>query len=385
MFESFLESLLYILPFLGVISALVFVHELGHYLVARKYDAGVEVFSIGFGPEILGWTDKNKTRWKLSLIPLGGYVKFLGDSDPSSKPDFEKLKNFSEEDKAKTLMAKSPRERFWISFGGPLANYILTILLFTFLFVVNGKKESDPVIGAVIEGSAANQMGLLPGDRILKITLEKKGEAENTFETVLVDHFRVLQRTINKNPGIPLVLDIERNGQTLSLKGAPEAKKEGNMAIGLLGVTPLLKSYPLHEAFIESLKTTADLSIRTLQAVWSAITGLGSGEGELGGLFTIAKGAHDYAGMGLFVLLEFMAVLSLSLGLINLFPIPILDGGHMVIYVLEMIRGKPLNEKVLDKAFKVGLYMVIALMIYSHWNDIKRYQLIQKVMSFFNI
>jgi regulator of sigma E protease len=376
MWDIIVYGIMYTWPFLLVLTVLVFFHELGHYLAARRYGVDVEVFSIGFGPEIIGWTDKAGTRWKISLIPLGGYVRFAGDADAASRPDFESLNQLSVEAKGKTLNAKPPLQRLVVAAAGPFANFLLSIVVFIFLFSLVGRREALPIIGGVKPQSVAEQIGLQPGDKVVSIQEEGQELPQD------IKSFRQFQTLINKNPNKTLELTIERHSEVLKLKAIPAALADHG-GIGYLGIMPVFKSYNVWQAIPEGFKETWEISIQTLETFGSMFIGKQDAS-QLGGMFTIAKYSHDFAMQGWIYLLEFLAILSLNLGLINLFPIPMLDGGHIVFHLIEIFRGKPVGEKAQEWAFKGGFFILISLMIFSHWNDVMRFNFFGTLKQYLN-
>lgn len=355
----------YIIPFLIVLSILVFVHELGHYLVARYNGVGVDVFSIGFGPEVFGWNDKAGTRWKVSWFPLGGYVKMVGDADAASTPDHKALKKMEKDLRARSLYYKTVWQRIAVSVAGPVANYLFAIALFAILFATVGQRYTVPVIQGFQEGSVAEKAGFQIGDRIKDIN----GEQINRFEDIPV--------IVQAHAGNVLQVVIDRNGHILILSVTPilsEIKDHfGHVhKVGLLGIkgseTGYIKRdwwnswwYATEEAF--------SLSWQTLKALGQIMVGAKSADG-LGGPLRIAQMSGEIAQSGFIALFWFMALLSVNLGLINLFPVPMLDGGHLLFYFIEAVRGKPLSEKAQEWGFRVGFGLIIALMVFATWNDI---------------
>lgn len=379
--EWIANSTSYIIPFLVVITIIVFFHELGHYIAARINKVHVECFSIGFGPELFGWNDKRKTRWKVCIIPLGGYIKMAGDAGASSKPDQSKISKATEKERESFIHTKKPWQKIVVAASGPVANFILTIVLLSIVFATSGKKEGDPVVGAVIEGSVAESIGLKAGDRFEKVEIQQEGEPLKSHE---ISHFRQVEKLTNDNAGKPLIFTIKRGSEVLTVTGTPRDVQDEslNVSVGRLGIMPVINRYPLLTSIVEGVKVTWDLTVRTLVAIGNMLIGREDAS-QLGGLFLIAKGAHDFFEQGLGFLLEFMAILSLNLGIINLFPIPMLDGGHIVFYLVEAIRGRPVSEKAQEYAFRVGFVLLIGLMIFSHFNDILRYNFFGKIMSLF--
>lgn len=352
-----------IVPFLIILTVLVYVHEMGHYIVARLCGVRVEVFSIGFGPEIFGWTNKRSgTRWKISLIPLGGYVKMFGDLNAASMPD-ETLE-LTEEEKAQAFPHKTLGQRSWIVAAGPLANFAFAIVLLAGLFVTVGQPFTPAVVDAVLPDSAAEAAGIQPEDRIVAIEGEE------------IERFEELERIISLSAGKELRIEIERGGENLELLAIPrQTIKEdifGNKhESGLLGVQSLRMEFTVHpihvalwRATTETISTTGDV----LVGVWQIISQQRSFE-ELGGPIRIAQMSGQVAKIGIATTISFMALLSINLGLINLFPIPILDGGHLLFYGIEALRGRPLGEKAQEYGFRIGLALVMSLIIAVTWND----------------
>ena len=353
-------------PFLVILTVLVFVHELGHYLIARYNGVRVEVFSIGFGPEIFGWTDRARTRWKFSLIPLGGYVKFFGDMNAASMPDPRAI-SLSEDEQDEAFPNKRLSQRAWIVAGGPLANFLFAVVALAGLFILVGQPFTPAVVGDVQPDSAAAESGMLPGDRILEIS----GTGIERFEEV--------QRIVRLSPDQPLEITVERDGAQEVLIAVPRRTvfddNFGNkQEIGLLGVSRSGVEYKQHgpvEAVWRAGEETIAITLGTLKAVGQIISGSRSTE-ELGGPLRIAKMSGQVAEVGIVSVVWFMAVLSINLGLINLFPVPMLDGGHLLFYAIEALRGRPLGDRAQEYGFRIGLALVLSLMVFATWNDIVR-------------
>lgn len=363
----------YLIPFLVVLTILVFVHELGHYLVARRCGVRVEVFSIGFGPEIFGITDRTGTRWKFSAIPLGGYVKFFGDANAASQPG-EEASALDEEERKVSFHHKRLGQRAWIVAAGPLANFLFAVVALAGLFIFFGQPFTPAEVGEVQPESAAAEAGIEPGDRIVEIN------------GTTIERFEEVQRIVRLSPGSEMSMVVERAGERVVLSVTPERQEvEDNFGnrhtIGLLGVSRSGMEYRRHDPFTAVWRAggeTVVLTGATLQAVGQIISGTRSTK-ELGGPVRIAQMSGDVADAGLVNLLWFMAILSINLGLINLFPIPMLDGGHLVFYAIEAIRGRPLGERAQEYGFRIGLALVLSLMIFVTWNDLVQLQ----VFSFF--
>ena len=353
----------YVIPFLFVLTVLVFFHELGHYWVARRNGVRVEVFSIGFGPEIYGFNDKHGTRWRFSAIPLGGYVKMFGENFAQDEPEEE----LTDEEKEVSFFHKGLGQRAAIVAAGPAANYLLTIVLWTGLFAFAGSPILLAGIGNVQPDSAAMAAKLKPGDQVVAINDQK------------VTSFDDLRAVVSKNPGVKLNFSILRDGNPIQLSATPKAQtvseKDGiKREIGLLGVSPDLKQikYEPQNPFMAAwmaTKRAIDYTGLILKYLGEMLTGQRTAE-ELGGPLRIAQMSGEVAQGGWINLINFMAVLSLNLGLINLFPIPVLDGGHLVMYGAEAVRGRPLSLKVQEYSFRVGFILVMFLIVFATWNDL---------------
>ncbi|XYK81182.1 MAG: RIP metalloprotease RseP [Labrenzia sp.] len=361
----------YMVPFLFVLTIVVFFHELGHFAVARWCNVKVDAFSIGFGRELFGWYDKHGTRWKVSLIPLGGYVKFAGDENAASVPDREYIASMSEEERRTAFIAKPVWQRAAIVAAGPIANFILAVIIFAGIFMAYGKPQLLPVVSTVIEGSAAETAGIQTGDRILSINDKP------------LSYFEDLKWTVRHNPDQPLVLGIERDGAELSATVIPVYVTDVNqfgveyreprigVAIASDENTRILKQLGVGGALWEGVLRTYKIIYDTINFIGEMFAGEQSPQ-QLGGPIQIAQVSGTVAQFGLIELISLAGFLSVSIGFINLLPIPILDGGHLVFYAAEAIRGKPLNEKVQEVGFRIGLGLVLMLMVFATWNDIWR-------------
>lgn len=354
----------WVIPFLFVLSVLVFVHELGHYFIARWCGVRVEVFSIGFGPELFGLCDRAGTRWKFSAVPLGGYVKMFGENDFEDDDDEPEM---SEDEKAVSFHHKSLRARTAIVAGGPAANFLFAIILWAGLFAVVGMPKPLAGVGTVQENSAAAEAGLQQGDTILRIN------------GVDVTWFEDVRTIVRVNPGIPLSLEVARGDSTLVIDATPAGTvapddASGRTMIGLLGFTPDVNQLGYERvgpltAVWAGIERTYSLTAQILSAIGQIITGERTAD-ELGGPLRIAQLSGEMAQGGVINLILFMAMLSINLGLINLFPIPMLDGGHLAFYAAEAVRGKPLDKRLQEYGFRFGLALVLLLMIFATWNDI---------------
>lgn len=356
----------YAVPFLVVITVIVFFHELGHYLFARLNGVRVEVFSIGFGRELFGWNDRHGTRWKVALLPLGGYVRMFGQSDVG--PDGDGSENWTEQQKAEAFPNKTVMQRFWVVLGGPLANFILAIVLFAGVFAFVGKSETLPEASVVLENSAAERAGIQAGDLIVAI------------DGQVIERFDDLQYMISTRPGVPLSVEILRDGETEMLEVVPDAVVEvddlGNeREVGRLGISTTSVIYervPVGEALWGGVEETWRWVARIFDFLGQVITGNQSSQ-DLAGPLGIAQMSGTVAEYGVANLVMFMAILSVNLGLINLFPIPMLDGGHLLFYIIEAVRGRPLSERAQEYGFMVGIGLVGALFLFVTFNDLTRF------------
>ena len=447
----------YVIPFLVVLSILVFVHEYGHYIVARWNGVRVDVFSIGFGTELFGFTDKAGTRWKFSLLPLGGYVKMHGDADASSSTVDQEAAIDPD-----SFPAKNVFQRMSIIAAGPLANILFAAVALALLFMIVGRPFTPATVGNVEAGSPAAVAGLMPFDQViavdgdeiesfeefrtieresagveLLVTVERDGEtldlpmapAKVTREDVRLDQtfeigdlgigppltpadvanvrpdgaaaeaglepgdriiavdgqpmasFEDLQAVVSTSADVSLLLTVEREGATLDLPITPrpveitDEQTGETQTIGLIGVERPLP--PLHRvgpvtALIDGLAETWRLTTLILSAVWELITGQGSTD-DVGGPIRIAQITGELTKDGIFPAVMFTVMLSINLGLINLFPIPVLDGGHLVMLFIELVRGKPLNERSQEIAFRFGLALVLSLMVFATLQDLSRF------------
>lgn len=351
--------------FLVLLTPLVFVHELGHFLVARLCGVRVEVFSIGFGRELFGRTDRHGTRWKFSLLPLGGYVRMFGQA-PNELEGGELPVEMSAEDRAVSFMHKSVGRRAAIVAAGPAANFIFAVVVLAILFSAFGKVFTSPVIDEVTADSAAAEAGLLPGDRILALN----GRNIATFEEVA--------EFIPINLDQPLELTVDRSGTQLTVTALPKivVRKDllgKEVRSALLGVGsnhrgPIVKLGPL-EAVGEAVDYTYTKTVDMLRGLWQMVSGVRPAS-EIGGVLRIASVSGAVAGVGFYELTILAVLLSINLGLINLFPVPMLDGGHLAYYAVEAARGRPLSEGAQEWGLKIGLAMVLSLMLFATWNDL---------------
>jgi regulator of sigma E protease len=374
MIEFLNHGLTYIVPFLIILTVLVFVHELGHYLIARWNGVRIEVFSIGFGPELFGWWDRAGTRWKFSTIPLGGYVKMFGDSDASSGLPVPGIARLAPAERDVSFHYKRLGQRAAIVAAGPAANFLFAVAVLAILFTTYGQPFTPAEVGQVQPGSAAEQGGIHPGDVIVSID----GSAVQRFEDV--------QQIVRLNPGVPMTIGVRRDGKEQTLNVTPSrtelTDRFGNhYQIGLLGIARSGMEYVKRDpasAIIQAGTETWDLSVSTLKAMWQIIIGTRATD-ELGGPLRIAQMSGEVAQGGVVAVLWFMAVLSINLGLINLFPVPVLDGGHLLFYAAEAVRGKPLGQRAQEYGFRIGLALVLTLMVFATWNDLVHLRIVEFV------
>ena len=463
--EFLIGLVTYVLPFLVVLTVLVFVHEMGHYLVARWNGVRVEVFSIGFGPELYGWTGKSGTRWKIASIPLGGYVKFFGDSNAASAADSDLVSTLSPDEQAVSFHHKRLGQRAAIVAAGPIANFLYAIVVLAGLFIFYGQRITPPEIGRVLPDGAGAAAGLVAGDVVLEIDGDTVTRFEDVNEAVFmnpdrtipivvrrgddrltlsvtptevetdpangpvslfgvidvfpankavigavrpdspaeaagflagdhivridnapVDNFERLQDVVAASAGRELRVDVVREGEEVRLRVAAErhtTETAGGVAVDrwLLGIEraprPLYRHGPL-SALGEAVKVSVNMVDRTFEYVGQMIMGT-RGTEELGGPLRIAHVSGQAAQGGLEQLVLLSVLLSLNLGIINLFPVPVLDGGHLLFYACEAIRGKPLTERMQEYAFRVGLMMILGLTVFVTWNDLVNLRVVEYI------
>lgn len=359
--------------FLFVITVVVFFHELGHFLVGRYFGVRVDVFSVGFGREIVGFTDRHGTRWKLSWIPVGGYVKFAGDADAASTPDHEAAARMSAQERAQALPFKPVGQRAAVAAAGPVANFILAIVLLTGLLLYSGHTVISPLIGHVGEGTPAAAAGLKTGDLVVSIDGTK------------ITDFQQLPEIISVSGGKTLAFGIRRGGQEMTLPVKPRLMESrdvlGNMGDQvMIGVGPSrnatvsVEHYGPVGAFAAACTQTWNIAKTTILGVAQILGGHGSAD-QLRGPAGIAQMTGQVAAFGFLALLNLVAILSVSIGLANLFPIPLLDGGHLLYYACEAVLGRPLGARAQEVGFRLGLVLVLGLMLLSTWNDVARWNL----------
>ena len=361
----------YILPFIVLILVVVFIHEYGHYYFAKRYGVGVTDFSIGFGKELFGWKDKHGTRWKICWIPLGGYVKFFGDRNVFSQADQEKLlKKYNEEDRKKLFTLKPLYQRALIVFGGPLANFLLALVIFFFIYSFYGKDFTPAVINEVQKDSPAMVGGLKQNDIILKIDGNEVKSIMDvskfiTMSTAEIIDFKVKRSydelTLKIKPNLILSEDNlgnKVNKRIVGIKLSPYNNEINHVKLGP------------GQAIYYSAKEVYFVSVSSLKYIGAMIFGKAD-TSQLGGPIRIAKISGQVAEFGLIAFISMMAYISISLGLVNLFPIPLLDGGHLMFYAFEKVLGRPLSQKTQESFFRIGMFLLITLMFFTTFNDLK--------------
>jgi regulator of sigma E protease len=373
-------------PFLVALTVLIFVHELGHYLVARWCKVKVEVFSLGFGTELKGWTDRTGTRWKICAVPLGGYVKMFGESSTVEDDETKEPRPMTAEEKSVSFHHKTLLQRAAIVVAGPAVNYIFAAIAFAALFVVAGVPQTDPneplpaVVGGVSAGSPAAQAGFQAGDKVINIGGEP------------ITLFTDLQRVIRANPGVLLPVTVERGGSEVALKVVPSSQETtdrsgAKITVGQLGVSadPGKIEY-VRQPFVKSIWLGIErcyiVSARILGYIHEVFAGRQSAD-EVGGILRIAQMSGQVAETGLANYITFLAVLSVNLGLINLFPVPLLDGGHLAFYAIEAVRGRPLGQRAQEYGFRIGLVLVVALFLFATWNDLVHLKFFEFIANLF--
>ena len=361
-----------IIAFLCAIGPLVFFHELGHYWVARWFGVGAEQFSIGFGREIAGWTDKRGTRWKVGWLPLGGYVRFVGDMNPASQPDPKA--SIPPDIQATAFHLRPWWQRFLIVLAGPLANFLLAIAIFVGFFVAFGAPQTPNVVAGVTAGSAAERAGLRIGDRIV----EMDGRSTPTFE--MIGHVASL------NPGEPVVIRVQRGTRELELTATLSVVEETDrfgrqFRFGQLGIPNpgrQMVEVDAVDLIPAAVDRTVILTRSMVEGLWQIISGRRTVK-ELGGPLRIAQIAGQQASIGWIDFVSLVALISINLGFINLLPVPMLDGGHLVFYVAEGIRRRPVSERAQDWAFRGGLALLLALLLFTTVNDLASFGLFERL------
>ncbi len=368
MLESLMNGMTVLLSFLLVLGVVVFFHELGHFLVARWCGVSVKAFSIGFGREIFGFYDRHGTRWRVAWLPLGGYVKFMDDESAASTPSSDAIRNMTPEERAGSFHLKPVWQRAAVVAAGPIANFILAIVIFAAMFAVYGLTTLEPRVGSVVEGSPAAAAGVKADDLVLKIQGQE------------IDDFADLQRIVTISPEQDLEFVVDRGGQLVTLTIRPKLTEHEDALAGkvtrpIIGITSKPGAERLHrevgvgEAVVLGVDRTGMIISSTLSFIVDLFRGRQSAD-QLGGPIRIADVSGQVAKFGIQPLLHFIGVISVSIGLLNLFPIPLLDGGHLMFYAVEAVRRKPLSERTQEIGFRIGLAIVLMLMVFATVNDL---------------
>jgi regulator of sigma E protease len=364
---------LVLIAFLCALGPLVFFHELGHYLVARLFKIPAETFSIGFGRELIGWTDRQGTRWKVSWLPLGGYVKFVGDMGPAGDP--ADLEHIPEHLRDRAFQLRPVWQRFLVVLAGPVANFVLAIAIFATFFATVGAPTSS-VVGAISPNSPAARAGIQPGDRIISLA----GRATPTF----ADLFNATA----VRPGETVVVEVQRRGATSMLQvtlgtSTLQAANGQKIRRGLLGIganKSALQPMPIAQAIPEAVNQTFRLTGAIIDGLGQMVRGYVSPK-QIGGPISIAKVAGDVATLGPLEFIGLLALLSINLGFINLLPVPMLDGGHLFFYVVEAIRRRPISVATLDWAFRGGLALILTLLLFATGNDLGLWNKLERLIG----
>ena len=361
----------FIIPFIILIVVVVFIHEYGHYYFAKKYGVGVTDFSIGFGKEIFGWNDKSGTRWKICLIPLGGYVKFFGDRNVFSQSDQEELiKKYNEEDRKKLFVLKPIYQRSIIVAAGPIANFILAAVIFLFIYMFAGKDFTPAVINKVQIESPASEAGLKKNDIILEIDNKEVKSILDVSKFITMSTSDIIDFKVKRiDDEILFKVEPRLIDSTDNLGNKIKKRIVGIELSPLNDQINHVKLGPA-KALYYSLYEVYFVSVSSLKYLGSMIYGSGDTT-QLGGPIRIAKITGQVAEFGIIPFLSIMAYISISLGLINLFPIPLLDGGHLMFYAIEKVMGRPLSQKTQEGFFRIGMFLLLSLMFFATFNDLK--------------
>ena len=358
-----------LIPFLFVLTIVVFVHEMGHYLVGRWCGIGVKAFSIGFGPELFGFNDRRGTRWKLCAIPLGGYVKFVGDMNATSTPDADEIEALTDAERKVAFHTQPIWKRAATVVAGPLFNFLLTIAVFAVMFSIYGRFVSEPMVAEVRPDSPAAVAGFMPGDRFVSV------------DGAPVESFADVQRMVSGRAGDSIDFVLLRDGKELELAATPEIMEQtdalGNVIkMGVIGVVnnealgqPRVINYSPAGAVVEAVRETGHIIVRTGQFLKRFVVGR-EDKCQLGGPVKIADMAGKAAKLGFEWLVQLVALLSVGIGFLNLLPIPPLDGGHLAFYGAEAVMGRPVSERAMEAVYRVGLLLVLGFMAFVFWNDL---------------
>ncbi|THF59969.1 RIP metalloprotease RseP [Ollibium composti] len=358
-----------LVPFLFVLTVVVFVHEMGHYLVGRACGIGVNAFSIGFGPELIGFNDRHGTRWKLCAIPLGGYVKFVGDMNATSSPTDPETAGLSEAERKVAFHTQPVWKRAATVFAGPLFNFLLTIAVFAVLFAAYGRYVAEPMVASVTAGSPAAEAGIMPGDRFVSVDGEK------------VETFADVQRLVSGRAGDAITFVMLRDGKDVTVVATPRLMEQqdalGNkVQVAIIGVVnnqevgqPRLVTYTPVQALGVAVEETGHIIERTGQFLKRFAVGR-EDKCQLGGPVKIAGMAGQAAKLGFEWLVQLVALLSVGIGILNLLPIPPLDGGHLLFYAVEAVIRRPVSERMMEAMYRTGFLLVLGFMGFVFWNDL---------------
>lgn len=366
--------LAYAVPFLCVLTTIVFFHELGHFMVARWCGVKIDAFSIGFGPRIASFVDKKGTEWIFAWIPLGGYVKFAGDKNAASVPDRSALQSVSPSEHDGYFHNKKLWQRAAVVAAGPAANFLLAIVIFACIFGFVGRQITEARVDSIQENSAAAEAGFKVDDVVVQVDGSQ------------ISSFSDMQRIVSTSADLTMKFVVMRGGEEVTLSATPRRKeikdRFGNVhKIGLLGISrntkrgesKVVKAGPI-EALGMGVEETYFMVVQTFRYLGGIITGREDAD-QLGGPLRIAQVSGQVASISIVALFNLAALLSVNIGLINLFPVPMLDGGHLLYYGYEAIRGKPLSERVQDFGFKIGMGLVLMLMVFATWNDLVHFSI----------
>ena len=364
-----LDMVMFALPFLFVLTVVVFIHELGHFLVARWCGVKVKTFSIGFGKEIFGFFDRQGTRWRLAWIPLGGYVKFMDDENSASVPSREKLDSMTAAEREGSFHAKPVWKRAAVVVAGPLANFLLAIVIFSIMAYIYGVRSTEPRVELVTQGSAAEEAGIKAGDLVVAVDGKE------------ITSFGDLQRLVSLSSGRQLQMTVKRGEQRVQIPVTPRKTKfedaiGGTVEDWRLGIqqtvresTVEVKTPSVLEALGFGIIQTRDVAVGTVTYIADVVSFKRSPD-QFGGPVRIADISGKVAKLGFGYLVQLICIISISVGLINLFPIPLLDGGHLMFYAIEAVRRRPLSEKSQEIGFRIGFALVLTLMILATFNDL---------------
>lgn len=369
MIESLSVLLSYLVPFLAVLVVIVLVHEMGHYLVARWNDVAIDAFSIGFGPELFGWTDKRGTRWRFAAIPLGGYVRFTGDMNAASVPDPDAAARYDEATRKTLFVNKSVWQRIAVVLAGPLANVLFTFVVLYAVLLGYGRMTLEPVIGEVIAESVAEEAGFMSGDRVLSV------------DGFPVRGFSDVQRLVGTAPGRDVSVLVERQGEPVALSVVPEPRVATTrfgreVTLGVIGVTRDAEAgdwFLYRPGPLEAVGMTMEEILFILDRTVAFFADLFVGRGDINqvvGPVGMAQVSGEVATLGFLALVNLTALLSLNIGIVNLLPVPMLDGGHLMYYVFEALRGRPLSRRTQEIGYRIGFVLVISLMLFTVINDL---------------